>query len=106
MFNNIDNVINAANTIKNFGIKLEHYNERCCNNAIMINKLKDILYKFNVDGFISICSQLKESFQCPCPFAIYTLEELQELRKEAVKDGNEKCVKMLDNKINEIISQK
>lgn len=102
MNNNIDNVINAAYTIKNFGKSLEKYNERCYNKAVVINTMKDILYKFNVDGFIEMCNKLKEPFQCPCPYGVYTLKELEGWLKEAKEDGNERCVKMLEEKIKEI----
>ena len=100
MFPTIKDAINAAKTLKAFGQYLNTIDTGNC----VSGEMKNILYKFNVDRFVQLCNIINEPFTCPCPFASYTLEELKELREQAIKAGQIKCVMMLDSKIKEAMS--
>ena len=75
MFPSTSEAIDAANTLKEFG----KYLNSLRNETRETKEMKQILYKFNADGFITKCNQYREKFECPCPFGLYSLDELIEM---------------------------
>ena len=98
MFPSASKAIDAANTLKEFGKYLNTLDTR----DERIDELKNILYKFNANGFVNLCASLTEGFECPCPFGVYSLDELLKYKKKAIKAGNMRCAEMLDAKIKQM----
>ena len=98
MFPSTSEAIDAANTLKEFG----KYLNSLRNTTKETKEMKQILYKFDANGFITKCNQYREKFECPCPFGLYSLDELIEYKQQALKAGNMKCAEMLEAKIKQM----